>query len=284
MAANRPDFINPNTGARRSSVVALIPFDVIVIGCAFLLVVVVAAFLFHIGTPRGWGISPTFSAPDSSAQPAVDFWDCLHFSIVTIATLGYGDYRPVSWGRVVAALEVVLGLVLMGTLIARLVSRQQDRLLRRLVRGHLNAEIQDFRDQIAELLDNREKGSDTPPLPDRADGLTRAIARYWRHESAGRDFYRVVQTKAVNRLLGDLAELLEAVNETVIDESADTVQEVTRTHLRNVTESTLAVARAVHDGCSDDALHASCNRLYEQVIKVREKFRLKQTQIKRARA
>jgi Ion channel len=42
---------------------------------------------------------------------------CLYFSLVTWTTLGYGDFRPVPNGRLVAASEAVIGYVMMIILI-----------------------------------------------------------------------------------------------------------------------------------------------------------------------
>src|SRR6478609_8039161 len=38
----------------------------------------------------------------------------IYFSVVTIASLGYGDFKPVGWSRLVASLEVLFGLAFMG--------------------------------------------------------------------------------------------------------------------------------------------------------------------------
>ena len=45
-------------------------------------------------------------------------WDALYFSIVTFTTLGYGDFRPVTDARMIAASEALIGYFAMATLIA----------------------------------------------------------------------------------------------------------------------------------------------------------------------
>lgn len=82
-------------------------------------------------------LSPTAIIQQPRNKKQVSFLDCLHFSVVTITTLGYGDYRPESFGRLVSAVEVLAGIILMGIFVARLVSHHQDRLIKRLVRGQL---------------------------------------------------------------------------------------------------------------------------------------------------
>jgi hypothetical protein len=56
----------------------------------------------------------------NGGEPITKFWHCLYFSVVTFATLGFGDISPAlhSTGTQVAVvIEVILGYVFLGTLI-----------------------------------------------------------------------------------------------------------------------------------------------------------------------
>lgn len=58
------------------------------------------------------------------------FGDCIYFSFVTATTVGYGDIVPsASWARALAAIEAMGGMVLVGAVISRLLSSQQEKLL-----------------------------------------------------------------------------------------------------------------------------------------------------------
>jgi len=61
-----------------------------------------------------------------------DLLTAFYFSIVTFSSLGYGDIVPVGYGRIIAMLEVILGLLFIGTLVSKLVSMRQELLLSRL--------------------------------------------------------------------------------------------------------------------------------------------------------
>jgi hypothetical protein len=52
------------------------------------------------------------------------FLEALYFSIVTEATLGYGDISPLGLSRLVACLQVISGLILAGLTIAKITSIQ----------------------------------------------------------------------------------------------------------------------------------------------------------------
>jgi hypothetical protein len=57
------------------------------------------------------------TSPGGRAQT---FGPCLYFSIITITTVGYGDWYPLPQARVFAASEALIGYAFMGLLIAAL--------------------------------------------------------------------------------------------------------------------------------------------------------------------
>jgi hypothetical protein len=275
--------LNPNTGIRAKTIKDRIWWDVIQIGIAFISVIILAAIVYRVGTPKGWGIEPTFDTRD---RPSLDFWDCVYFSTVTITTLGYGDLRPVSWGRVVSGFEVTIGIVLMGVLVSRLVSRQQDRLLKRVMRGQINTEIQGFRRQILVLVKKLELSSKTTALNssqrlvllDRCAGLLKSIARYWRYENKSDDFYEVAQTRGIGRFLGEQWTLLELVSQMVEGETSKTLDEPSRIKIRNIAESILSIAKSIEHKEGPESLQKDViNKVYSRVAELREKFELKRS-------
>lgn len=57
-----------------------------------------------------------------SGESEVHWYDYFYFSVVTEATLGYGDFRPTSWAKLVAVIQVSFGLIWVGLLVAKLAS------------------------------------------------------------------------------------------------------------------------------------------------------------------
>lgn len=59
-----------------------------------------------------WLPDGQFRIPDGGAT---DFGSWLYYSIVTISTLGFGDYTPAhGWAQLVTAIEVLCGLIILG--------------------------------------------------------------------------------------------------------------------------------------------------------------------------
>lgn len=72
------------------------------------------AGIYWWGTNAGWG-----KLVHGTAGHIKDFWHCLYFSVVTFATLGFGDIAPAfsSKAAIAAVFEVILGYVFLGMLI-----------------------------------------------------------------------------------------------------------------------------------------------------------------------
>jgi Ion channel len=226
------------------------------ITACFFGIALASAALFRFGGLHGWGIRPTYETAVGLAPPT--FWECLYFSLVTISTLGYGDYRPESYSRVVACLEALAGIVLMGIFVSRLVSHQLERVTKSLLRGQSNAEIQKFRDELDDKIAALRDGS---PLFEAAresallyqtKGLVGSIARYWRHECKDHELAALIQTRAANRLVGDLIELLSVLVEATSGLAPSVVHRTDKARIGSITDSILAVAGLLKSSIGED--------------------------------
>ncbi|TKJ43327.1 hypothetical protein CEE36_04655 [candidate division TA06 bacterium B3_TA06] len=79
--------------------------------------------LYFWGTNAGWG-----QLLYKGNQQIKSIWDCLYFSVVTFATLGFGDISPAlkSWAKLPVIGEVIMGYVFLGTLVT-LIARKMGR-------------------------------------------------------------------------------------------------------------------------------------------------------------
>lgn len=54
---------------------------------------------------------------------AIEFGEALYFSVITFATVGYGDFLPLGWVRIVAVAEALCGITLMPLFLVGLTRR-----------------------------------------------------------------------------------------------------------------------------------------------------------------
>ena len=66
------------------------------------------------GTAAAMNQTATEAPRTTSSDEPIGPWEALYFSVVTFTTIGYGDFQPHGWARVVAGLEGLLGLFIMA--------------------------------------------------------------------------------------------------------------------------------------------------------------------------
>lgn len=235
------------------------------------------AVAYFVGSSRGWGIKSTFCGKDSCP---VAFWDSLHFSVVTITTVGYGDFRPESLSRILAAFEALVGVVLAGVLVARLVSRHQDKMLRRVVSGQINAEVQRFRAQLSPLMKSFDcgpymlsQGVASSEL-NQAAGLVRSIARYWRNQANDITLPYTISDRAGGRLLGDMLKILECLALSTESKRSVDLHERDLNSIRRIAEGTLAASVVMVSAKPDASAQHTHNRIEESVRRLRKNLKL----------
>jgi hypothetical protein len=264
MAKNNLPFINPNAAPSQPPTKWGGTWDIVCdvwsLIAVFVGLIFTCALVYYVGSFHRWGIQPTFVVNDGLGLPAhtvqTTFADCIYFSIVTITTLGYGDFRPDSYGRIVVALEVISGIVLAGLFVSRLVSRKQERLTKRLLAGQLNDEIQGFRDLLTALKEEHKEPlmltlEQSSAFLHDAGALSQSIARYCRHEAKEPALAEVLPSRAAGRLLGDLIALLETVHSCAANKSKSKTHPDDRKNVRNISESVLTVSTVFSERFTD---------------------------------
>jgi len=115
---------------------------------ALILMIVVFGLLYWILTPFDNGVKEGSDIPSDFTM-----LQAIYFSIVTFSSLGYGDLRPVGVSRALASLEVFLGLLFIGFMIAALTSRRLSHLVSRLFVSDARKRLKDY----ANSFDKSEK-------------------------------------------------------------------------------------------------------------------------------
>ncbi len=104
---------------RTGRTVEAISFRLIALSMVFVICACTTFFLY--ATPKGHGIGP---------QSGATALECFYFSIVTFSSLGYGDLHPEGFGRLVAVIEVMSGLILVALFVGKVASERQSGIIR----------------------------------------------------------------------------------------------------------------------------------------------------------
>ena len=110
---------------------------------AFSIMVITFGILYALLTPLGHGVAQT-----EGETSQVDFILGLYFSVVTVSSLGYGDLHPVGIGKLLAGIEVLLGLGFIGIMIAKLTSKPLTHLVSRLFVSDTKRQLDKYRGQF----------------------------------------------------------------------------------------------------------------------------------------
>lgn len=101
--------------------------------------IIVCAGAFWLLSDYGHGIVSTVDS-----NQAISPFEAFYFSVVTVSSLGYGDFRPVGLGRIVAIVEVIYGLVLLALIVSKLASDRTSTLVRLIYASDTQRRLYDF--------------------------------------------------------------------------------------------------------------------------------------------
>lgn len=191
----------------------------------FIGVVIFFGIIYYILTPFGHGIGQnTDTCLDTTILTGI------YFSTVTISSLGYGDMHPVGFSKVLACIEVLLGLALIGIMIAKVTSRSLSDRVESLFVSDAQRRLEDIatkfdasRDQLDEImleLANAYQATlGQTPIEDN-DGLLsdfRGIISVSQSNCVALRSYFSIETKRGNYFQSVPAEALERVGNAVND-------------------------------------------------------------------
>lgn len=150
--------------------------------------VLIASTIYFASAPRGHGFAQSQSQTSS-------FLDAAYFSVVTLTSLGYGDYAPEGLGRLVACGLVLFGLAAVAFFIGKLASERSQATLfllhtsdrDRRLRGFAAA-ISSEREKLASSLSRSQMDEISRHVHDLTGilgGISNYVAFHGHHSSLG---------------------------------------------------------------------------------------------------
>ncbi|MEQ1849323.1 MAG: potassium channel family protein [Candidatus Peribacteraceae bacterium] len=108
-------------------------YATMILGCSALYTV-----LFH--------LAPEHAPTLRHGTIVSEFLDALYFSVITATSVGYGDILPQGISKLLAALEVILGLSIFAILVSKPISERQERTLLRTHKLTLDSMLTNIRE------------------------------------------------------------------------------------------------------------------------------------------
>ena len=122
--------------------------------------VIVFGIVYSFLTPFNHGLGPGFTLSSPNGTLSSIFTAILagiYFSVVTISSLGYGDIYPLGLSRILVIIEVVIGLFLIGMIIAKLTSKRLMHFVSRLFISNTQQQLEKFKGMFDSCHSNIEE-------------------------------------------------------------------------------------------------------------------------------
>jgi hypothetical protein len=185
----------------------------------FVIAVTIFGALYALLTPLGHGVGQS-----GSSLHQLTLLDGLYFSIVTVSSLGYGDIHPMGASRALACLEVIMGLSIMGVMIAKVTSRRLSYHVQRLFSSDAQKRLEDIaamfdisHDELSAIMPQLTTVYQSTPggasPPDKTDLISKfrdavaalqarcaSLSTYLSYESEQGNFFSVAPNSAIVRV------------------------------------------------------------------------------------
>lgn len=107
-----------------------------------ILIILISSYYFSSLATNGNGLT------NSKNEIVVSFFDCMYFSIVTFTSLGYGDFLPNGYGKLVSCLVVFLGLIIIALLVGKVASERQYSMLLLMHTSDCQRRLKEFQNEL----------------------------------------------------------------------------------------------------------------------------------------
>ncbi len=123
------------------------------------------------------GIVPSYDPQFCSESKSANILECMYFSVITMTSLGYGDYRPIGISRFFTIIQAIIGVGMLGVLIAKLLSVRQNNMLSYLLLAQQRETLKNFKDNLGNAGKQLKKAYERRDV----DEILVAVKNYYNH-------------------------------------------------------------------------------------------------------
>ena len=216
--------------------------------------------LYYLLTQYGHGIGR-----DNEALDNATFLTGMYFSIVTISSLGYGDMHPMGISKVLACLEVLFGLVMIGVMIAKVTSYRVERIYSSDAQKRLENFAEGFNKSqrdFAEIMTNFE-ATRFEEIVHTLQAQCTAFSGYFLDAANQGDYFRIVPGSTIKQVgsavdsaffelksIMDSQQVMPEIPNRDLPEATDALKKVCRLVAQDADESTRSIFQKIEHTCT----------------------------------
>ena len=221
-------------------------------------------------TPMGHGIGQDFK-PLSEVTYLIG----VYFSVVTISSLGYGNMHPMGVSMALTSMEVLIGLVMIGIMIAKITSQRLSYHVSRLFSSDAQKRLEDIAEKYEKVLGDLKvfiPGFDVPSRTSKSEdrlseftsGFRKTIGElrlrcvelhdYIAFEIERGDYFKVAPSSEMERVGKAANEVFFALSQLVRDMSTQARTETLDHHTRQDVSKSVDLLKKVCDMVCDNAI------------------------------
>ena len=143
---------------------------------------------------------------DDTALDSVTICTGIYFSIVTISSLGYGDMHPMGISKILACIEVLFGLVMIGIMIAKVTSQRLSYHVERIYSSDAQKQLDNFTEEFnksqrdfAEIMTNFE-ATRFEEIVRTFQAQCTSFSGYFLDAASKGDYFRIVPVSAIKQV------------------------------------------------------------------------------------
>ncbi|MDD5326820.1 MAG: potassium channel family protein [Phycisphaerae bacterium] len=252
-------------------------------GIIFVCGVFILGVIYFFLTPYSNGVGT-----DNMPLQNLTFWNAQYFSVVTVSSLGYGDMHPMGFSKILACLEVLSGLVLMGIILAKTTSARISYHVVRLFSSETQKRMEGFANEF-EILEGKLRQvissiGEIQGIPGEQSSknqsqiiekCTKAITNFYSHSSAMAEylsyevdhckFFAIAPVDSIKRTADAIDQAIHLLGQVIISTTTEVrgllLNAVNRRKLLSIIEEHKRIVRVVHDNCTNHEIQQKFSRI-----------------------
>ena len=241
----------------------------------FVTAVICFGVLYYLLTQYGHGIGRDDTALDNSTV-----FTGIYFSIVTISSLGYGDMHPMGISKILACIEVLFGLVMIGVMIAKVTSQRLLYLVERLSSSDAQIRLENFAEEFNKLQRDFAKivtKSETAHFEEVVHVFQEqctGFSDYFSNEANQKEYFRIVPASTIEQVGNAIGKAFFELKRIMEEDSLQELTEIRNWRIPEAIDAPRKVCQLVPQYITNEDTRGIFQRIENTCIQLEDYFAL----------